>query len=137
VVQQRGTVQLKGGIGEAGDTYERHADAVADRIVKGVPAGDLLDQVASPRAGTSASGVQRLQLALDGDLRTAVNAHPVDAARVIALIDARLSPRWWPSPTTPRSCTRSSRTCPRRMPCAHAWPAASSSTGTSRCWRGR
>ena len=87
VVQQRGTVQLKGGIGEAGDSYERHADAVADRVVQGAPAGDLLDQVASPRAGSSAGGVQALQLALDGDLRTAVNAHPVDAAHVIALID--------------------------------------------------
>lgn len=88
VVQQRGTVQLKGGIGEAGDAYERHADAVADRVVQGAPAGDLLDQVASPRAGSSAGGVQRLQFALDGDLRTAVGANPVDAVRVLSLIDA-------------------------------------------------
>ncbi len=88
VVQQRGTVQLKGGIGEAGDPYERHADAVADRVVQGAPAGDLLDQVASPRAGSSAGGVQRLQFALDGDLRTAVGANPFDAARVLSLIDA-------------------------------------------------
>src|SRR5262249_54841070 len=88
VVQQRGTVQLKGGIGEAGDSYERHADAVADRVVQGAPAGDLLDQVASPRAGASAGGVQRLQLALDGVLRRAAKAHRVDAARVLALVDA-------------------------------------------------
>src|SRR5690242_1810418 len=87
VVQQRGGVQLKGGVGEAGDSYERHADAVADRVVQGAPAGDLLDQVASPRAGSAAGAVQPLQLALDGDLRTAVGAHPVDAAHVIALID--------------------------------------------------
>jgi hypothetical protein len=87
VVQQRGTVQLKGGIGEAGDRHERHADAVADRVVQGAPAGDLLDQVASPSAGSSAGAVQSLQLALDGDLRTAVNAHPVDAAHVLSLID--------------------------------------------------
>ncbi len=33
VIQQRGGVQLKGGIGEAGDRYEQHADAVADRVV--------------------------------------------------------------------------------------------------------
>jgi hypothetical protein len=32
VVQQRGGVQLKGGVGEAGDSYEQHADAVADRV---------------------------------------------------------------------------------------------------------
>ena len=30
VVQQRAGVALKGGVGEAGDPYEQHADAVAD-----------------------------------------------------------------------------------------------------------
>jgi hypothetical protein len=35
VVQQRGGVQLKGGVGEANDPYERHADAVADQVVQG------------------------------------------------------------------------------------------------------
>lgn len=87
VVQQRGTVQLKGGIGETGDVYERHADAVADRVVQGAPAGDLLDQMAAPSGGGAGGGVQRLQLALDGDLRTAASAHPVDPAHVRALID--------------------------------------------------
>jgi hypothetical protein len=47
VVQQRGGVQLKGGVGEAGDTYERHADAVADAVVAGRSAAPLLDQVPS------------------------------------------------------------------------------------------
>ena len=42
VVQQRGGVQLKGGVGESGDQYERHADAVADRVVGGESAQDLL-----------------------------------------------------------------------------------------------
>jgi uncharacterized protein DUF4157 len=50
VVQQRGGVQLKGGVGAAGDAYERHADAVADRVVYGQSAEDLLDQ------GTASSG---------------------------------------------------------------------------------
>ena len=35
VVQQTAGVQLKGGFGEAGDVYEQHADAVADRVVQG------------------------------------------------------------------------------------------------------
>jgi len=35
VVQQRGGVQLKGGVGEAGDAYEQHANAVADAVVQG------------------------------------------------------------------------------------------------------
>ena len=42
VVQQRGGVQLKAGVGEVGDTYERHADAVADRVLAGESAADLL-----------------------------------------------------------------------------------------------
>src|SRR3954471_21779834 len=44
VAQQRGGVQLKGGVGAAGDAYERHADAVADRVVAGQSAENLLDQ---------------------------------------------------------------------------------------------
>lgn len=51
VVQQRGGVQLKGGVGETGDSYERHADAVADRVVAGESAQDLLDQHAAPGGG--------------------------------------------------------------------------------------
>lgn len=42
VVQQRQGVQLRGGVGEPGDAYERHADAVADRVVAGESAADLL-----------------------------------------------------------------------------------------------
>ncbi len=33
IVQQQAGVQLKGGVGEAGDQYERQADAVADAVV--------------------------------------------------------------------------------------------------------
>src|SRR5262249_52196257 len=43
VVQQRTSVQLKGGVGEVGDAYERQADAVADRVVRGESAEALLD----------------------------------------------------------------------------------------------
>ena len=57
VVQQRGGVQLRGGVGEAGDAYERHADAVADAVVAGKPAGGILDQM---QGGASHSpGVQK------------------------------------------------------------------------------
>ena len=42
VVQQRGGVQLKGGVGAAGDAYAVHADAVADRVVRGESAAELL-----------------------------------------------------------------------------------------------
>jgi hypothetical protein len=63
VVQQRGGVQLKGGVGEAGDPHERHADAVADLVVQGKSSEALLDHVAGqPGASSSSRGssVQRL-----------------------------------------------------------------------------
>jgi len=50
VVQQRGGVQLKGGVGQTGDRYEQHADAVADAVVRGESAEALLDQHASGAA---------------------------------------------------------------------------------------
>src|SRR5215475_5694204 len=55
VVQQRAGVHLKGGVGETGDAYERNADEVADRVVRGESAVDLL-----PGGGSSsASSGQR------------------------------------------------------------------------------
>lgn len=68
VVQQRGGVQLKGGVGEAGDLHERHADAVADLVVQGKSSESLLDRVANGSGGGSsqAHGVQRL---LEGSRR--------------------------------------------------------------------
>jgi len=59
VVQQRGGVQLKGGVGEVGDPHERHADAVADRVVQGKSTEDLLDQVSG--GGPAASGAGSVQ----------------------------------------------------------------------------
>ena len=50
-------LRLKGGIGEEGDRYERHADAVAQAVVKGESAEPLLDRVAGgPTKVTPVSG---------------------------------------------------------------------------------
>ena len=57
VVQQRGGVQLKGGIDQPDDMYERHADAVADAVVAGESAASLLDQVSG--GGQRQTTVQR------------------------------------------------------------------------------
>jgi hypothetical protein len=62
VVQQRGGVQLKGGVGATGDAYERQADEVADAVVAGRSAEALLD-TAQPGA---AAGVQRALVAGGG-----------------------------------------------------------------------
>ena len=60
VVQQRGGVQLKGGVGEANDAHERQADEVADRVVAGQSSQDLLDKIAGGRGGGAAGhAVQR------------------------------------------------------------------------------
>jgi Domain of unknown function (DUF4157) len=57
VVQQRHGVQLLGGIGSEGDAYEQHADAVAERVVRGESAADLLSGLGS---GGATTGVQRM-----------------------------------------------------------------------------
>ncbi|MEZ4404427.1 MAG: DUF4157 domain-containing protein [Kofleriaceae bacterium] len=57
VVQQRNGVSLYGGVGQAGDTYECHADAVADRVVAGQSAADLL--ATGPTGGKAHTSVQR------------------------------------------------------------------------------
>jgi hypothetical protein len=54
--QQRGGVQLKGGVGAAGDAYERQADdAVASKYTRG-PAGKGFDK----SLGVSASDLEAL-----------------------------------------------------------------------------
>jgi hypothetical protein len=53
--QQRAGVQLAGGVGVAGDQYERHADAVADLVVQGRSAEALLDG----QADSGAAPIQR------------------------------------------------------------------------------
>jgi hypothetical protein len=60
VVQQRAGVHLKGGVGQAGDTYEQNADAVAERVVAGQSAEDLLGPAPSGAAPSPAGpGIQR------------------------------------------------------------------------------
>jgi hypothetical protein len=56
VVQQAQGVHLYGGVGQAGDHYERHADAVADRVVAGQSAADLLPASAPGAAVTHGAG---------------------------------------------------------------------------------
>jgi len=68
VVQQRAGIQLKGGVGEAGDVYEQHADRVADLVVAGRSAESELSRFAGGGSGgvSHATGVQQ-KLKLTGD----------------------------------------------------------------------
>jgi hypothetical protein len=53
VVQQRAGVSLKDNVGQTGDVHERHADAVADRVVHGESAADLLALYTGGGGGSS------------------------------------------------------------------------------------
>jgi hypothetical protein len=61
VVQQRAGVHLSGGVGRAGDPFERHADEVAARVVAGQSSEALLDRLAGPasHATSAAPPVQK------------------------------------------------------------------------------
>lgn len=57
VVQQSKGVNLKGGVGEAGDAHEQNADAIAERVAAGQSAADLLGAASGGASPTQ--GVQR------------------------------------------------------------------------------
>jgi hypothetical protein len=71
VVQQRAGVQLEGGVGQAGDAYEQHADAVADAVVRGERA-DLGTPSAQPFEGAA--------LQLEERATTTTDSAPAGAA---------------------------------------------------------
>jgi hypothetical protein len=55
VIQQRGGVDVAGGMGREGDAYERHADEVADRVALGQSSEALLDAPPGPAGLAPAS----------------------------------------------------------------------------------
>jgi hypothetical protein len=61
VVQQRAGVQLDSGVGRAGDSYERHADQVADAVVAGRSAEGLLGQMTGQSGAGSERAIQRFE----------------------------------------------------------------------------
>src|SRR5262249_27359282 len=106
VIQQRGGVQLKAGVGNAGDQYERHADTVADLVVQGKSSESLLDRFAGGTARVSApqAAVQRL-LEEDPDTSTAISGehgdHDHEPMEANDKIGAKVfkSPRFMGDPT--------------------------------------
>lgn len=67
VVQQRGGVQLAGGVGQVGDRYERHADAVADAVVRGRSVEGLLDPYAGAGMHQAPAAQRAVQRAITID----------------------------------------------------------------------
>ena len=91
VVQQRAGVQLKGGVGVAGDVHEQHADAVADAVVAGNSAEGLLasyDRGAPGHRGAAA--VQKKGAASGGTDLFSGSEAPDDTQK--AKIDKILNP---------------------------------------------
>jgi hypothetical protein len=88
VIQQARGVNLYGGVGEAGDSYERAADAVADRVVAGESAEDLLGAPIGLSASPTAvqrkeDTVSSLSMRADGNRAHVVAAHLRLAAMTI------------------------------------------------------
>jgi len=92
VVQQRAGVQLKGGVGKAGDMYERHADDVAQRVVQGKSAEALLDRFAPPRSHSPPhyDTIQRLSHEAT-DAEQAAKAPRRTVLQLLALSDDQLN----------------------------------------------
>jgi hypothetical protein len=86
VVQQRSGVSLKGGVGEVGDSYEQHADAVADRVVQGKSATDLLDQYA-PGGGGGAVQQKAVQFDIKDDIRASFGIIFTDSDAIIGRLE--------------------------------------------------
>jgi hypothetical protein len=63
VVQQRAGVSLSGGVGQTGDRYEQHADAVADQVVSGQSAEGLLNTMTghAPSVQRKAAGAVQFE----------------------------------------------------------------------------
>jgi hypothetical protein len=62
VIQQRAGLQLRDGLGQRGDRYEQHAEAVAQLVLDGRSAESLLNAYASPSADRGIRGsVQRFE----------------------------------------------------------------------------
>jgi hypothetical protein len=81
VVQQRAGVQLRGGIGEVGDPFEQHADAVAERVVRGESAEHLLTSGHAPIAAVQrreAAGTSNATTPSERDLAASVHGEVHD-----------------------------------------------------------
>ncbi len=82
VVQQRSGVQLKDGIGHAGDRYEQHADTVADLVARGQSVESMLDRHPATRGAGGARLQQQQAPALQRAPIPGWNFTPADHAKL-------------------------------------------------------
>lgn len=90
VVQQQAGVRPAGGVGRPGDRWEEHAEAVAERVVRGRPAADLLDRVAAPtgsrRSAFGPAGAAMPRAAMPVQKKDEQFAGPTDAGGVLVKV---------------------------------------------------
>ncbi len=77
VVQQGAGVSLSGGVGQVGDSYEQHADQVADAVVAGKSAEPILSQMTGGAPGGGDAGGATQKKAVQRD-ETPSAAPPAD-----------------------------------------------------------
>jgi hypothetical protein len=126
VVQQRGGIQLKGGVGAAGDAHEQHADQVADAVVLGKSAEGLLDRYAG--GSGSASGVQRQ--AAQSDQKAMVPDAKADAGKPSPRKESASVPESTAAATRPTATTPATATPVTATPAA-ATPGVKPATDTT------
>ena len=97
VVQQEHGVSLSGGVGQAGDGYEQHADRVADAVVSGKDASPILDQMTGGGGGES---VQQKVQKKEGDAVQRVETTPVVSPRAPAGAEVNLTGASMGAPST-------------------------------------
>ncbi|MCO4770088.1 MAG: DUF4157 domain-containing protein [Deltaproteobacteria bacterium] len=90
VVQQAAGAQVSGGVGQSGDRWEQHADQVADAVVAGQSAEQLLDQVTGGGAVASQAVQMKASTAATDHLDKGYFANYKSKDEVKGNIDAAL-----------------------------------------------
>jgi len=89
VLQQGGGVQLKGGVGEAGDGHEREADEIAEAVVRGESAANRVAVYPETGADTSKASVQaKTKAAAKGHRLEAIP----DEVKLVAEVGTQVGP---------------------------------------------
>ncbi|WP_096058301.1 eCIS core domain-containing protein [Haliangium ochraceum] len=92
VIQQQRGVHLQGGLGRAGDIYERHADAVADRVVAGQSAAALLSAGPAGSGRATEAGTTPGESDTELDVAKAARAVPAASGPAPGMVVQRAAP---------------------------------------------
>jgi hypothetical protein len=86
VVQQQRGVSLDGGVGEVGDVHEQHADRVADAVIRGDSAAQMLAEHGGGGAQHAVQARKKKKKAADDDWEVTQDPSPDDESPADAVI---------------------------------------------------